>query len=167
MEIEIVDAGEQDLQAIVAIYNQAVRETTAIWNFTEVDEANRWHWLRERVDAGYPVLVARSGGHCLGYATYGPWRPHDGFARTVEHSVYVAEGRQGNGIGSTLMKALMVRAADQGIHVMVAGIDAGNPGSIRLHERLGFSESGRLPQVGMKFGRWLDLVFMQYVFPAP
>ena len=167
MDIEIVDADEQDLKAIVAIYNQAVRETTAIWNVTEVDEGNRRQWLRERLDAGYPVLAARCGDQCIGYATYGPWRPHDGFAMTVEHSVYVASGQQGNGTGSTLMKALMSRAADQGIHVMVAGIAADNPGSIRLHERLGFSETGRLPQVGMKFGRWLDLVFMQYVFPAP
>ena len=110
------------------------------------------------------MLVAlEDDGTVLGYATYGPWRPHDGYRHTVEHSLYVREGLRGRGTGSTLLTALFERARAQGIHVMVAGIDADNEGSVRLHERFGFTRTGVLPQVGTKFGRWLDLAFLQLV----
>ena len=100
-------------------------------------------------------------GEVLGYATYGPWRAFDGYRHTVEHSVYVRGNQRGKGLGRTLMEALLERAAAQGIHVMVAGIEAGNTGSLILHEKLGFEQVGHLPQVGTKFGKWLDLTFLQ------
>lgn len=157
-------AREGDLAAITAIYNHAVEHTTAIWNETTVDVANRAAWLAERTGAGYPVLViVDEADAALGYATYGPWRPHDGYRHSVEHSVYVAEGQQGRGLGKALMHALIEHARAEGRHAMVAGIDAGNSGSIALHERLGFARVGLLPQVGVKFGRWLDLAFLQLV----
>ncbi|WP_350028336.1 GNAT family N-acetyltransferase [Larsenimonas salina] len=165
MSFIICKAEECDLPAITEIYNQAVRETTAIWNDREVDVADRRQWWQARLESGLPVMVARDGrGQCLGYATFGPWRPHDGFAHTVEHSVYVAPRAAGQGLGRLLMTSLMASANEQGVHVMVAAIEADNQPSIALHRRLGFTETGRLPQVGLKFGRWLDLVFMQYTF---
>lgn len=161
--MHIRDAGDADIDAITAIYNDAVAHTTAIWNETLVDAANRRAWLADRIGAGYPVLVAEAEGTVLGYATFGDWRAWDGYRHTVEHSVYVRADRRGGGIGRALMAALIDRARGLGKHVMVAGIEAGNTGSIRLHEALGFRQVGLLPQVGAKFGVWLDLAFLQLV----
>ena len=154
-------AGEADLPGILAIYNHAVAHTTAIWNDAIVDLENRRQWWRGRVEAGLPVLVAVERGEVLGYASYGPFRAFDGYRQTVEHSVYVAEGARRRGVATALIEALEAEARRVGMHVMIGGIAADNAASLRLHEKLGFVETGRLPQVGWKFGRWLDLVFMQ------
>lgn len=169
--MQIRDAGAEDIGGITAIYNDAVARTTAIWNEVTVDAANRLAWLHDRQRAGYPVLVATGpDGAVLGYASFGDWRAWDGYRHTVEHSVYVAASARGQGLGEALMIALIARARAIGKHVMVAGIEAQNSGSIRLHEKLGFDHAGRLSQVGTKFGKWLDLTFMQLRLdarPAP
>ena len=158
----IRDAGKADIPSITEIYNHAVVNTTAIWNDTEVDIANRSNWLAARVRLGYPVLVAiDEDGQVVGYASFGNWRAFDGYRYTVEHSVYVKVDQRGKGTGEKLMKALIERARDVGKHIMVAGIEADNLGSVRLHEKLGFEHVGHLKQVGTKFGKWLDLAFMQ------
>lgn len=159
-------ARPEDAAAIAAIYNHAVEHTTAIWNDATVDADNRVAWMADRQRAGFPVRVAVDApegedGEVVGYATYGPWRTFDGYRHTVEHSVYVREDQRGRGLGRCLLEDLVESARDAGVHVMVAGVEAGNAGSIRLHEHLGFIETGRLPQVGCKFGRWLDLVLLQ------
>lgn len=160
--MQIRDATEADIDAITAIYNDAVLNTTAIWNDTQADRANRSDWLAARQRAGFPVLVAVSEeGQLLGYASFGDWRPFEGFRHTVEHSVYVRADQRGAGIGRALMQALIPRARAAGKHVMVAAVDASNGASIRLHETLGFEQVGHLRQVGTKFGRWLDLAFLQ------
>jgi phosphinothricin acetyltransferase len=159
--MEIRDAGTGDVEGITAIYHDAVEHTPAIWNDAKVDAAHRLAWLAGRRQAGYPVLIAADGGEVLGYASFGDWRAWDGYRHTVEHSVYVRADRRGNGIGTALLLALIERARDIGKHVMVAGIDAKNAGSIRLHEKLGFIAAGHLKEVGMKFGSWLDLAFLQ------
>ncbi|MBE3640061.1 GNAT family N-acetyltransferase [Mangrovicoccus algicola] len=157
----ICDAEERDLDGITAIYNHAVAHTTAIWNDAQVDLPNRRAWLKARREAGHPVLVARAeDGTVAGYASFGDWRAFDGYRHTVEHSVYVRADLRGGGIGLALMQALIARARSAGKHAMVAGIEAGNAGSLRLHERLGFERAGVLREVGTKFGQWLDLVFM-------
>jgi phosphinothricin acetyltransferase len=167
----IRDAADADAPAIAAIYNDAVVNTTAIWNELQVDAANRVTWMGDRRRMGYPVLVAVDGdGTVLGYASFGDWRAFDGYRHTVEHSVYVRTDRRGGGIGKALMQALIGRARGIGKHVMVAAIEAGNQGSIALHEALGFQHTGLMPQVGMKFGRWLDLAFLQLILddrPTP
>lgn len=169
--MNIRDAGPGDVEGITAIYNDAVERTTAIWNETSVDSANRLAWLADRQRAGYPVLVAvDDDGGVLGYASFGDWRAWDGYRHTVEHSVYVRADRRGNGVGEALMRALIERARAIGKHVMVAGIEARNAGSIRLHEKLGFEHAGHLKEVGAKFGEWLDLAFLQLTLdtrPAP
>lgn len=155
---------QDDLPAICEIYNDAVANTTAIWNETLVDVANRAAWLKARADAGYPVLVAVSDeGDIVGYASFGDWRAFDGYRHTVEHSVYVRKDRRGGGIGRKLMVALIAEAERLGKHVMIAGIESENTASIRLHAQLGFVDTGRMREVGTKFGRWLDLTFMQLV----
>lgn len=169
--MQIRDAVDADAPAIAAIYNDAVVNTTAIWNEVQVDAANRVGWMEDRRRLGYPVLVAVDGdGIVMGYASFGDWRAFDGYRHTVEHSVYVRTDRRGGGIGKALMQALIARARDIGKHVMVAAIEAGNQGSIALHEALGFQRTGLMPQVGMKFGRWLDLAFLQLILddrPTP
>ncbi|MEC9433982.1 MAG: GNAT family N-acetyltransferase [Pseudomonadota bacterium] len=158
----IRDAVAGDLPQILAIHNHAVRATTAIWNDAPVTLENRRAWLEERTRAGYPVLVATEadGATVLGYASFGDWRAFDGYRHTVEHSVYVGEGLRGRGVGRALMTALIARARALDKHAMVAGIEAGNTASIRLHAALGFETAGTLREVGTKFGRWLDLTFM-------
>jgi len=168
--MQIRDANVADAAAISDIYNDAVRNTTAIWNEHEVDAANRIAWIKARQSDGFPVFVAARDGQVVGYASYGPWRAFDGYRATAEHSVYVRKDQRGGGIGVTLMKELITHARAADLHVMVAGIEAENVASIRLHEQLGFREVGRMPQVGQKFGRWLDLVFLQLELdarPAP
>ncbi|MBY0137691.1 GNAT family N-acetyltransferase [Paracoccus yeei] len=160
----IRDADEADIPAVCAIYNHAVACTTAIWNDRTVDLADRLAWWQGRKQAGYPLLVAvDASGAVMGYASFGDWRAFDGFRHTVEHSVYVAPDRQGAGVGRALMVALIDRAWALGKHVMVAGVEVGNQGSIRLHLGLGFRQVGLMPQVGAKFDRWLDLAFLQLV----
>lgn len=162
--MQVRDARDDDLEGVTAIYNDAVLNTTAIWNEVAVDLSNRRAWLADRERAGYPVLVAvDEGGSVLGYASFGDWRAFDGYRHTVEHSVYVRSDVRGGGIGKALMAELIARARAIGKHVMVAGIEAENRSSIALHERFGFEQVGLLPQVGMKFGRWLDLAFLQLV----
>lgn len=165
--MDIRDAGPADMDGVTAIYNEAVEHTTAIWNDTKIDTANRLAWFADRQRAGYPVLVAvDDDGGVLGYASFGDWRAWDGYRHTVEHSVYVRADLRGNGIGKALMLALIERARGIGKHVMVAGIEAKNAGSIRLHENLGFEHAGHLKEVGMKFGSWLDLAFLQLTLDA-
>ncbi|MBP1127518.1 MULTISPECIES: GNAT family N-acetyltransferase [Pseudomonas] len=157
----IRDAIESDLSAICAIYNDAVLNTTAIWNEQPVDLANRQAWFQARQALGYPILVSIENDEVTGYASFGDWRPFEGFRYSVEHSVYVRNDQRGKGLGPRLMETLIERARTCGKYVMVAAIESGNLASIRLHERLGFVTTGQMPQVGIKFGRWLDLTFMQ------
>ncbi|MFJ2546163.1 GNAT family N-acetyltransferase [Pseudomonas sp. NPDC087612] len=158
------DAVPADLPGIREIYNDAVLNTTAIWNEQAVDLANRQAWFDARQYQGYPILVAVDAGEqVLGYASFGDWRPFEGFRHTVEHSVYIRSDQRGNGLGPRLMQALIERARACNKHVMVAAIESGNSASIRLHQRLGFTLNGQMPQVGVKFGRWLDLTFMQLI----
>ena len=162
--MRIREATEEDMAAVTAIYNDAVTRTTAVWNDKPVDLSDRLAWRAERLRAGYPVLVAvAEDGDVLGYASFGAWRAFDGYRHTVEHSVYIRSDQRGAGLGQALMEALIDRARALGKHVMVAGIEAGNRPSIRLHEKLGFRQVGLLPEVGTKFGKWLDLAFLQLV----
>ncbi|MFT3945210.1 MAG: GNAT family N-acetyltransferase [Ancrocorticia sp.] len=162
--MHIRHAVPEDLEAILEIYNDAVISTVAIWNEQTVDLENRREWFNQHKDQGYPILVAvDDSDDVLGYATFGDWRTWEGYRYSVEHSVYVRADQRGKGTGRLLMTELIDRAREAGKHVMVAGIEASNEGSIRLHEKLGFRETGTLREVGTKFGRWLDLTFMQLI----
>ena len=140
------DALAEDLPGILDIYNDAVRNTTAIWNETPVDLANRQAWFEARAQQGYPILVAVDETGVLGYASFGDWRPFEGFRHTVEHSVYIRGDQRGKGLGPILMTALIERARTCDKHVMVAAIESGNAASIRLHQRLASPSPGRWPR---------------------
>lgn len=154
-------ADPADVPALLAIHNDAIERTTAIWDETPVDLADRAAWLTERRAGGFPVLVAEVDGVVAGYGTYGPWRAKTGYRHTVETSVYVLPASQGRGLASLLVDATVAHARTAGLHRMMAMIESGNALSIDLHARRGFEVVGRMDQVGRKFGRWLDLTVMQ------
>lgn len=161
MQVTIRDAAETDMPAILDIVNDAILNTTAIWMVHTFDLENRRAWMRERVAAGYPVLVADLAGSIVGFSSFGDFRKGDGYHHTVEHSVYVHKHHHGKGVGKQLMPPLFERARDLGKHVMIGGVEAGNAASMHFHRSLGFVETGRLKEVGWKFDRWLDLALMQ------
>lgn len=163
----IGDSAEADLPAILAIYNDVIAHTTAVYSEEPARLEERRSWWAERRDRGYPVLVARDGSGVIGFASFGDFRAWPCYRHTVEHSVHVRADRRGRGVGRQLVEALIPLAAGLGKHVMVAGIDADNSASIRMHERLGFVRVARFAEVGHKFGRWLDLVFLQRMLDGP
>jgi L-amino acid N-acyltransferase YncA len=152
---------DADLDAILAIHNDAIAHSTAIWTDSTVDRSEREDWLAARSAAGDPVLVAVEDDSVAGYATYAQWRAKYGYRHTVEDSVYIASPFQGRGIGRALLVDLIDLARRNGHHVMLADIESGNAASIGLHESLGFVEAGRLREIGTKFDRWLDLTILQ------
>ncbi len=159
--MSIRDATEADVPAILAIYNDVLATSTAIFSEVPTTLEERLRWFRARRDLGYPVLVATDASGVLGFASFGDFRSWPGYRHTVEHSVHVRADARGRGVGRELVRVLLDRATTLGKHVMVAGVDADNLVSIRLHERLGFQRAGTLHHVGCKFGRWLDLTFLE------
>lgn len=163
----IRDATTADLDAIVAVYNDAILTSKAIWTDEPVEKPDRETWLAQRQDAGHPVLVAVEDDAVVGYGSYGPWQSKWGYRFTVENSIYLAEEYRGRGIGALLLDELLGRARNAGMHVMVADIEASNTSSIRLHERFGFTRAGVVHQVGTKFGQWLDLAILERTLDEP
>jgi L-amino acid N-acyltransferase len=161
MTLQLHDATEDDLAGLLAIYNDVVATSTAIFSDLPATLDERRQWWQARIAQGYPVLVARDARGVVGFSTFGDFRAWPGYRFSVEHTVHVRADGRGRGTGTQLVRALMPRAAALGKHVMIAGVDADNAASIRFHERLGFSRAGLLREVGFKFGRWLDLVFLQ------
>lgn len=160
-------ATEADLPGILAIYNDVIVSSTAIYALVPTTLAERSAWFAARVQAGFPVLVACEGEAVVGFGSFGDFRGvWPGYRYSVEHSVHVAATHRGRGIGSALIDALLARAMQMGKHVMIGGIDADNASSLRLHERLGFERVAHFRQVGHKFDRWLDLVFVQKILGA-
>jgi len=166
MTLEITELGagvdhDADLGGLVAIYNEVIANSTATFTETAVTVEERRGWWQARRAQGYPVLIARDQSGVAAFGTFGDFRAWVGYRFTVEHTLHVRADVRGRGIGTHLLRGLIARAHSLGKHVMIAGVDADNAASIRLHERLGFTQAGRLREVGYKFGRWLDLVFLQ------
>jgi L-amino acid N-acyltransferase YncA len=157
----IVNAEERHLSGVLEIYNQVIATTTAVYSEEPVTLESRVEWWRIRTAMHYPVLVALDDDEVLGFASFGDFRPWPCYRYTVEHSVHVRADARNRGIGTGLVKALFPQAAALGKHVMVGGIDADNAPSIHLHRKLGFEPVAHLREVGRKFDRWLDLVFVQ------
>jgi L-amino acid N-acyltransferase len=159
--LPVRDARDEDLEGLVAIYNDVLATSTAIYSSVPVTLEERRAWWQSRTAAGYPVLIVRDAAGVAGFATFGDFRSWPGYRFTVEHTVHVRADGRGRGLGTLLLQALLPRAAALGKHMMIGGVDAANAASIRFHERLGFQQCGLLREVGYKFDRWLDLVFLQ------
>jgi L-amino acid N-acyltransferase len=166
--MEILDAVEADLLKITEIYNDVIRTSTAIFSDAPVTVEDRIAWWKVRVAQGYPVLVARDENGIAGFATFGDFRPWPGYRFTVEGTIHIDASVRRRGVGAALLEVLIQRARAAGKHVMVAGVDSANVASLRFLEGNGFERVGHLREVGHKFDRFLDLVFLQYTLePLP
>jgi L-amino acid N-acyltransferase YncA len=159
--MKIRDAQESDLPEITAIYNDVILTSTAIYRDEPATVADRFDWWQARVQQNYPTVIACDGDAVIGFASFGDFRPWPGYRYTVEHTVHVHSAWRGRGVGSILLRTLIPRAAALGKHVMIGGIDADNIPSLRFHERLGFERVAHFKEVGFKFNRFLDLLFVQ------
>jgi phosphinothricin acetyltransferase len=162
-------AAAADLPAILDIHNDAVLTTTAIFDYAPQSLEARVAWFEAKQAAGWPVVIAAdpADGAVLGYGSYGPFRAWPAYKYSVEHSVYVHKDRRGRGIGRQVLAGLLDEAARADYHTMVAGVVADNMASLALHRALGFEDVARFREVGYKFGRWLDLCFLQKMLRGP
>jgi len=162
--VTIRPATDGDVPAITEITNALLTTTTYEWTETLHTVEERRAWLASRQAGGWPVLVADDAGTVLGWTGYGEFRDSTkwpGYRFCVEHTIHVAQGHWSAGVGRRLMDALIRTAREAGLWAMVGGIDGTNERSIRFHERLGFREVARMPGIGEKAGKRLDLVLVQ------
>ena len=155
-----------DMAQIRDLYNAHIPTSTVAWTETLQSLSERLAWFESQAEAGFPTLVAEHHGDVVGFCAYADFRGSGkwpGYRYTVEHTIHVHQLWWGQGVGRALLTKLMEHAKSDGVHVMVAAIDGDNVESIRFHERLGFSTTARMAEVGTKFGRWLDLVLMQRI----
>ncbi len=155
-------ATEADLPSVTEIYAHAVRYGTATFEIDPPDLAEMTRRFRALMDGGFPYFVAEVDGHVIGYAYAGPYRPRPAYRFTVENSVYLQPAIHRRGIGLQLMQRLIAESVQRGFRQMIAVIgDSANAGSVGVHTKCGFQMIGTHPNVGLKFGRWLDTVMMQ------
>lgn len=159
---------ERHAGAILDIFNHAILRSTALYDYKPRTAEQMQGWFAAKRDGGFPVLgLEDEAGTLLGFASYGLFRPQPAYKYTMEHSVYIHHSQRGRGLGRVLMQALIAEARQRDVHALVGAIDAANLGSRALHEKLGFELVGQLPQVGFKFGGWLDLVLYQLLLETP
>ena len=165
--IQIRTALEHDLEVMLEIYNDVIVNTTAVYDYQPHTMEMRRQWFRIKQAQGFPVFVAEDDGKVVGFSSIGPFRTWAAYKYSVENSVYVAADQRGKGIGKLLIAPLIQASEALNMHTIIAGIDATNEASIMLHRSFGFKEVAHFKQVGYKFGRWLDLTFMQLLLKTP
>lgn len=159
---------ERHGEAILAIFNEAILTSTSLYDYKARTMEMMASWFAAKEKGNFPVIgLEDETGTLVAFGSYGTFRAFPAYKYSVEHSVYVRSDRRGQGLGRMVLRHLMDMAQERGIHTMIGGIDASNKASIKLHESLGFRHVGSLPQVGYKFGRWLDLAFYQRIFQTP
>lgn len=168
-DVRLIDCSEAEhAGAILEILNDAIVNSTALYDYVPRPPQAMATWFAGKRTGGFPVVGAvDASGRLLGFASWGTFRAFPAYKYTVEHSVYVHRDQRGRGLGEYLLRELIRRAREAQLHVLVGCIDAANAGSIALHTRLGFVHSGTMPQVGFKFGRWLDAAFYQLNLETP
>ncbi|QYG95251.1 N-acetyltransferase [Iamia sp. SCSIO 61187] len=164
--VDVRPATEADLPAITHLFNVLIPTTATAWREHLADDDEMATWWADQEARGNPVLVAVAEGRVVGYATWTGFRGGDrfpGYRQTVEHTIHVDGDQHGRGVGRALLEALVDEARRRSVHVVVGAVDSESEGSIAFHRALGFTEVGRMPEVGRKFGRWLDLVLLQRI----
>lgn len=161
--MELREAEKKDLPGILRIWNHFITHTNSNYDYEvkTIEFINDWYL--QKIKQNLPLLVIADNENVAGYASYGSFRPHAGFSKTVEHGIYISPNYPGKGFGKILMNNLIIRAKTQGYHTMLGVIDAENTGSVLFHQKYGFKEVGRMPQVGYKSGQWLDCLIMQLI----
>lgn len=161
--ITVRHATDRDLPEILAIYNDVILHTTAVYDYEPHTLEMRRQWFRTKQEQGFPVFVATEGEKVMGLSSIGPFRAWAAYKFSVENSVYVASDCRGKGIGKQLLNPLIRAAKESQLHTIIAGIDATNEISLKLHKHFGFEEVAHFREVGYKFNRWLDLKFLQLI----
>jgi len=159
-EVVIRDAKEVDLVAINDIYNHYVLHSTCTYQEEPETIEGRRQWFRHH-GAPHPVIVAERAGQVIGWGSLSPYHPRSAYRRTVENSVYIHHDHHRQGVGSMILDDLIKRARALGHRVIIAGIDADQKGSVAVHTKFGFAQVGHMKQVGYKFNRWLDVIYME------
>ncbi|OOQ61565.1 GNAT family N-acetyltransferase [Mucilaginibacter pedocola] len=159
----IRDMTPADLPAVLEIYNEVILNTTAVYSEAPHTLEMRTAWYNERKAAGFPVIVTEENGIITGFGTYGHFRAWPCYRYTVEHSLYVEQNHRGKGISKVILNYLVQHATKAGLHAMIAGVDSDNPASLALHRKSGFEQVAHFKEVGFKFGRWLDLIFLELI----
>lgn len=160
-------ATESDLQGMLTIYNEIIKNTTAVYEYNTQTFVMRVQWFASKKESGFPVFCAEENGLVIGFSSIGPFRNWAAYKYSVENSVYVSAEHRGKGIGKLLLLPLIQAAKEMNMHTIIASIDANNESSLRLHKSLGFFEVAHFKQVGYKFGRWLDLKFLELILDTP
>lgn len=159
MKIRI--AKEKDVPAILEIINYEILHSTVVYDYKERNLTQQMQWFHKKAKDKMPILVVENENKVVGFATFGIFRPWAAYQFSIEHSIYIHKNARGMGIGKKLMVALIHIAKKRKFHTMIAGVDATNKGSYHFHKKLGFQEIGQFKQIGYKFEKWLDLIFMQ------
>lgn len=157
----IRNATEQDLLEILGIYNDAILNTTAVFQYDVHTMEMRKEWFAQKQKDKFPVFVAEDNNMVVGFGTFGPFRNWQGYKYTVEHSIYIKDRFRNLGLGTLLMQKIINTAKEMNMHTIIAGIVADNEASMLFHSRFGFVEVAYFKEVGYKFDKWLDLIFMQ------
>lgn len=168
MQVRLVECDRSRAPEILAILNEAIQSSTALYDYhpRALSTMDGWFDVKER--QRYPVVGAvDETDKLVGFASYGTFRAWPAYKYSVEHSIYVAQGCRGKGIGRKLLAAIIERARQQEYHTLIAGIDAQNAVSIALHRQFGFEFCGEIRHAGFKFQRWLDLQFYQLILETP
>lgn len=163
MEIKIRDYKITDCPAILDIINEAILNSTALYDYNVRTLATQEAIFDEKLQKGFPVIVAEMNGEVLGFGYYSEFRFREAYKFTVEHSVYANKNVIGKGIGKLLLTELIERAKQQSFHTMIGVIDSENTNSIDFHKKFGFEEVGFIKESGFKFNRWLHSVFVQKI----
>ena len=161
MEIKIRDYQITDCPAILDIINDAILNSTALYDYNVRTLTTQEAIFEEKLQKGFPVIVAEMNGEVVGFGYYSEFRFREAYKFTVEHSVYANKNCIGKGIGKLLLTELIERAKQQNLHTMIGVIDSENESSIAFHEKFGFEKAGFIKESGFKFNRWLHSVFMQ------
>ena len=165
--VEIRKAVEEDLNAILEIYNEAILNTTGLFEYTIFSKEYIIEWFNRKKSHNLPVIVASQEKTILGFGSYGSFRDRPAYKYTVESTVYIEKNSRRKGIGSLLLSSLVKHALSQNLHVIVASIESSNIASLKLHKRIAFEQVAEFKQVGYKFNTWLDLKFLQLILPTP
>ncbi|MEO8153525.1 MAG: N-acetyltransferase family protein [Rhizobacter sp.] len=159
---------ERHAAAILAIFNDAIANSTALYDYKPRTTESMLGWFATKRSGGFPVIgLEDEAGALLGFTSYGTFRAWPAYKYSAEHSIYIHPDHRGKGLGRQLLEAIVAAARERGVHTLIGGIDVGNAASIALHLSLGFEHAGTIRQAGFKFGRWLDLGFYQRILDTP
>lgn len=163
MTLTVREATPEDLSDLLEIYNDVILKTTAIFSYEPQSLESRRSWYEDRRSEGYPIFIAHDESGVLGFSSYGAFRAWPAYQYMVEGSVYVRSDARGRGIGGLLISPLLTHAKRAGKHAFIAGVEANNAASLRLHERFGFRQVAYFREIGWKFERWLDSIFLELI----